>query len=83
MCYPAPEQNRTSSRPPRKMSHLSESTEPLLRDAAQNGVCGRMHEGIPVPFLVAAEPPTEGTQLRLVPCLSFPQGPSAVCVSSC
>ena len=57
--------------------------ELLLRDAAQNGVCGRMHEGIPVPFLGAAEPPTEGMQLRLVPCLSFPQGPSAVCVSSC
>lgn len=57
--------------------------EPLLRDAADNGVCRRMHEGIPMSFLVAAELSTEGMQLGLVPYLSFPQGPSVVCVSSC
>lgn len=57
--------------------------EPTLRDAADHGVCFRTHEGILMPFPAAAEPPTEGMQLGLIPCLSFPQGPSPVCVSSC
>lgn len=49
----------TQNEPPKR--------EPLLRDAAENGVRRRMHEGIPMSFLVAAELSTEGMQLGLVP----------------
>lgn len=38
MCYPAPEQDGMSSRPPCKANH-----EPLLGDAAGRGVCFGMH----------------------------------------
>lgn len=75
MCYRVPERDGMSSRPLHKANH-----EPLLGDAAGRAVCFRC---IPMTFLVAAEPPMEGMQLWLVPLLSFPQGPSTVCFSSC
>lgn len=80
MCYPAAQQ-KSAELEAAAQNEPPQEHEPLLRDAAKNRLCGRTHGGSSMAFVVAAEPPTEGTQPGLVPCLSFPQGSSAVCAS--